>query len=107
MSPLMQEAAKVLQDARAGFHVVCNVFRCAVYKNGEELFIGSETDCHDWIDRECALALLRWHLTREPTEGMVHAGGEYLCDLAGFATTETVTKFHRAMNAALLKEVES
>ena len=85
-SPLLQEAAKVLQDAYSEW----------MTQHGHAMH---------W-EQFCAAALFRWLLTREPTEGMVEAGmvGAQLAVLR--ADKRNYAAAYRAMNAALLKEVE-
>lgn len=77
-SPLLQEAAKVRQDAYSEW----------MTQHGYAI---------PWEEYLTA-ALLRWLLTREPTEAMVHAGEDV-------PIPRMFGQVYRAMNAALLKEV--
>ena len=79
VSPLLQEAAKV-------------------YEAAFEAHDGDSEHCY----HAALAALLRWLLTREPTETMVEAAKDLGLRLSG----EELDALHRAMNAALLKEVE-
>jgi len=102
VSTLLQEAAKVLEELESRYYWLSGP------DNGEgpasvhdaelerEIFSGSPNECVAFINQKVAAALLRWLLTREPTEQMVRDG---------IACSGTVEDIYRAMNAALLKEM--
>lgn len=87
-TPLLQEAAKVLQDAYSEW----------MTQHGHAT---------PW-EQFCAAVLFRWLLTREPTEGMLKDGRDTLVtrEQEFHTVPEYVSGIYRAMNAALLKEVE-